>query len=90
MNLQINKELQMHLLCLRFSVVRGYHETMYKNTVSTDDGEPLTQARVRIPGETDAQLRLQARECARQGVKMMIFPDQATLEAWRVRVAALA
>lgn len=68
----------------------GYHETMYKNTVSPDEGEPLAQARVRSPGETEAQLRKQALECARQGVKVMIFPDQATLEAWRVRVAALA
>lgn len=76
--------------CLRTSVAHGYHETMYKNTVSPDEGEPLTQARVRSPGETDAQLRLQARDYARQGVKMIVFPDQATLEAWRVRVAALA
>lgn len=68
----------------------GYHETMYKNTVSPDEGEPLAQARVRSPGETDAQLRKQARDCARHGVKVMVFPDQATLEAWRVRVAALA
>lgn len=68
----------------------GYHETMYKNTASPGEGEPLTQARVRRPGETDAQLRWQARGCARQGIKVMIFPDQATLEAWRVRVAALA
>lgn len=68
----------------------GYHETMYKNTVSPDEGEPLAQARVRSPGETEAQLRKQALECARHGVKVMVFPDQATLEAWRVRVAALA
>lgn len=68
----------------------GYHETMYKTTASSDEGEPLAQARVRSPGETDAQLRRQARECARHGVKLMVFPDQATLEAWRVRVAALA
>lgn len=70
--------------------MHGYHETMYKNTVPPNEGEPLTQARVRRPGETDAQLRWQARDCARQGIKVLIFPDQATLEAWRVRVAALA
>lgn len=80
----------MHTEHLRAMVGCGYHETMYKNTVSPEEGEPLTQARVRRPGETDAQLRGQARECARQGIKVMIFPDQATLEAWRVRVAALA
>ena len=90
MNLQINIFLHIDLHHLRSNVVRGYHEAMYKNTVPRDEGEPLTQARVRKPGETNAQLRMQARECARQGVKVMVFSDQATLEAWRVRVAALA
>lgn len=90
MNLQKNKQFQMRTEHLRAMAGCGYHETMYKNTASPGEGEPLTQARVRRTGETDALLRRQARDCARQGVKVMIFPDQATLEAWRVRVAALA
>ena len=90
MNLQKNNQFQMRTEHLRAMAGCGYHETMYKNTVSPDEGEPLAQARVRSPGETDAQLRKQARDCARHGVKVMVFPDQATLEAWRVRVAALA
>lgn len=90
MNLQKNKQFQMRTEHLRAMAGCGYDEIMYKNTASPGEVEPLTQARVRRHGETDAQLRLQARGCARQGIKVMIFPDQATLEAWRVRVAALA
>lgn len=70
--------------------MRGYHESMYKNTVPKQEAELPTAVRVRGAGETDQQAAQEAARLAQQGVKTLVFPDAEMVRVWRARIAALA
>ena len=62
---------------------------MYKNTVPKAEREQPTMARVR-KNETDAELAAKSAQLVQSGRVEFVFSDQALLECWRQRVAALA
>ena len=63
---------------------------MYQNTVLLEEVEPPSTARAAVRGETAADLADQSRRLGDMGVKMLVFPDEAMLATWRLRIAALA
>jgi len=63
---------------------------MYKKTVHELRGEAATLARVRGVEETARRAKTVARKLAQQGYKTLVFPNEALLKEWRLRLAALA
>ena len=63
---------------------------MYKNTVSECEPEAPTLVRVQDAWETKDDLDGCMRELTHQCVNALIFPNKELLNAWRMRLAALA
>jgi len=63
---------------------------MYKNTVHELRGEAATLARVRGVQETARHAQTATRKLAQQGYKTLVFPNEALLKEWRLRLATLA
>lgn len=63
---------------------------MYKNTVSnTQVGEGVI-VRIRRCDESDAEVFLSIEAGAKEGVRVLVFPNEDLLISWRQRLAALA
>lgn len=63
---------------------------MYKNTVSERQSDEGVLVRVRGSDECDAEVALSVDACTKEGVRVLVFPDEDLLISWRQRLAALA
>lgn len=63
---------------------------MYKNTVSHHQGNEGVLVRVRGCDEDDAEVVLSVEESTKEGVLVLVFPNEDLLTSWRQRLAALA
>lgn len=70
--------------------LRSYHLYMYKNTVSPDAVESETLIKVRGVLESKKEMACSVRALTRQGVKVIVFPNEELLKTWRLRLEALA
>lgn len=68
----------------------GYHLYMYKNTVSPDAAEGATLIKVQGVCESKKEMACSVRALTRQGVKVLVFPNEELLKTWRLRLGALA
>lgn len=63
---------------------------MYKNTVPERQSNEGVLVRIRGCDECDAEVVLSVEACTREGVRVLVFPDEDLLISWRQRLEALA
>lgn len=63
---------------------------MYKNTVSTRQDNECVLVRIRGCEECDEEVVLSVEACTKEGVRVLVFPDEDLLNSWRQRLEALA
>lgn len=63
---------------------------MYKNTVPKRQANEGVLVRVRGCDECDAEVASLVDACTKEGVRVLVFPDEDLLISWRQRLAALA
>lgn len=63
---------------------------MYKNTVPKRQRHEGVLVRVRGRDECDADVVLSVEACTKEGVRVLVFPDEDLLISWRQRLEALA
>lgn len=63
---------------------------MYKNTVPTRQSHEGVLVRIRGRDECDSDVVLSVEACTKEGVRVLVFPDEDLLISWRQRLEALA
>lgn len=63
---------------------------MYKNTVPTRQSHEGVLVRIRRRDESDSDVVLSVEACTKEGVRVLVFPDEDLLISWRQRLEALA
>ena len=63
---------------------------MYKNTVPRRPSSEGVLVRIRGRDECDGDVDLSVEACTREGVRVLVFPNEDLLISWRQRLEALA
>ena len=63
---------------------------MYKNTVPQRQSNEGVLVRIRGCDECDAEVFLSVEACTKEGVRVLVFPNEDLLISWRLRLEALA
>lgn len=63
---------------------------MYKNTVPKRQANEGVLVRIRGCEECDEDVVLSVEACTKDGVRVLVFPNEDLLTSWRQRLEALA